>query len=216
MVTGPQIRRYRKVLGMNQVQFARRIGVSQSALSQLESGRIALSDQQLKLMQKEFVAPTFQPSFGEFLLQIEGDHEPDNRQTSIIGTSGRYETLTVWKWEDGFDLDHVPPAELAVGLVTIPMTDKASIAFEMTRDTGHWVKEEVLVFLECQEKDLLESDVCLVQYRRGRHARTSLALVERPHGRSSLNIRPLSSRTDSIPEESILILLRASIRISRD
>ena len=45
-----RIRLVRKTLGLNQGEFARRIGLRQTALSMIESGRVALTGKNIKLI----------------------------------------------------------------------------------------------------------------------------------------------------------------------
>jgi len=45
MCSGTKLRNYRKALKLNQTQFANKMGITQSALSLIESGRISLSQE---------------------------------------------------------------------------------------------------------------------------------------------------------------------------
>ena len=51
---GRDIRRYRREIGWNQGAFAKELGLSQSALSLLESGKIAVSDEHMGRLTKAF------------------------------------------------------------------------------------------------------------------------------------------------------------------
>lgn len=212
MITGNDIRRYRKTLGLKQAEFATLFEISQSAFSRLESGKIAISDAHFDLLKKRFRAPDFDPPFVDFVRQAAREKTKD--LVFLEPTVGRHLLLTVWRWEEGFDLTRVPTQEQGVGLVTIPATDKATIAFQMPRSSQKWLKGDILVFEECKRADIREGDLCLVHYLRGRGVKTNLAEAAHQAGGAPL-IRMLGGRQEILPNESIATLLRAIMRIQQ-
>ena len=206
---GTDIRRYRRSIRLSQAEFAARLGISQSALSRLEGGRIVVSEEHLGMLDRAFTGAGVAPTFAEFRLAL-SEHQRA-QHSALRSTEGRFLLQTVWEWDEGFDLATCPAADLRVGVVAIPMTNKATIAFRMARPAGNWNKGETLVFEECGFKDLQPGDACLVQYRRDQKPVTSLAVVE--SGRSMLRLRGVGARGLQILEESLIILLRATTRV---
>ena len=60
MLTGTDVRRYRKQLGLSQMDFARQVGIAQATLSQIEIGQITLSHDHLKKLERAFRGPTYE------------------------------------------------------------------------------------------------------------------------------------------------------------
>jgi len=120
--------------------------------------------------------------------------------------------LTVWDWEDGFDLATCPSPDLRAGVVAIPMTTKATIAFRMRRAAGNWSKGETLVFEECDFKDLRTGDACLVQYGDDKASLTTLANADL--SKAAVRLRSIGGRNTLISAESVQMVLRATTRIT--
>jgi transcriptional regulator with XRE-family HTH domain len=212
LITGNDIRRYRKALGLRQAEFASLFEISQSAFSRLESGKIAVSGAHFDFLKKRFRAPEFDPTFADFVRQAAREKTKD--LVFLDPTVGRHLLLSVWQWEEGFDLTRAPNSEQAVGLVTIPATDKATIAFQMPRSSQKWLKGDIFVFEESKQADVREGDLCLVHYQRGRNVKTNLAEVAEDDG-TALHVKLVGGRQEILPNESIAILLRAIMRIQR-
>jgi transcriptional regulator with XRE-family HTH domain len=215
VLNGADIRRYRKTIRLTQVEFAERMGVSQSALSLLESGRIAVSEDHVGQLRQQFGGREFKPSFPKFLEDLEVSRKA--AQAALTTATGRYLTLTVWRWEDGFDLSHPPGPECAVNVVTVRATDLPTIAFQMPRASTHWAKNEILVFEECQPDELADGDICLLQVAtsRSRVPRTTIGLAQLgATSNSPSTITPLKGRGSVMraDSESVRALLRVSFR----
>lgn len=202
---GSDIRRYRRTIGLNQADFARRLGVTQSALSRFEAGRIAISDEHLAQLRKGFPSPDVTPSFAEFSRHLEQESQP-----ALTRSLGRHLLLTVWPWEEGFDLSKCPPADSAAGVVAIPFTEKATIAFRMARSGELWTKGDVIIFEECDIQELRKDDVCLVHQKAGRASTTTLVRAE--IARTGTRLRGMLSRSQVIPDDAVLLLMRAVTR----
>lgn len=215
LLTGVDIRRYRKSIGHTQVAFAERMGVSQSALSLLESGRIAVSEDHVAELKERFRGRDVKRAFTEFLTSLKASRAAAG--ASLATSTGRYLTLTVWRWEDGFDLGGPPAPETAVNVVSIRVTDKPSIAFQMPRASPHWSKDEILVFEECGPNELKDGDVCLVGAvtARSRRLQTTLGVAHLGKARRGApKIQPLAPKGAPVAAnaESIRTLLRVSFR----
>ncbi len=211
MITGADIRRYRKSIGFNQVDFADQMGLSQSGLSQLESGRIAVSDEHLAQLGDRFSDHEFEAFLGKRATTR------DASRRALTSTTGKYLSLTVFPWEEGYDLGQVPSPDQAVDLVTIRATSKATIAFQMPRESVHWVRGEILVFEECRSDGILDQDICLIQVKppRARTSKTVLAVARLTSKRGSLpHLTPIVPRSPTLSarDESIMVLMRAVFR----
>jgi transcriptional regulator with XRE-family HTH domain len=211
MITGADIRRYRKSIGLSQVEFAEQLGLSQSGLSQLESGRIAVSDEHLVQLKDRFSDQDF-----EAYLSARATTRDASRQ-ALTATTGKYLSLAVYLWEEGYDLGQVPSPEQVVDMVTIRATSNATIAFQMPRESVHWVRGEILVFEECRPADVIDEDICLIQIKppRARTPKTVLAAARLTSKRGSLLQLTLiapRSPTLSARDETIRTLMRTVFR----
>ena len=112
MVTGSHLRQYRKLLGLNQTEFARRLGLSQATISQIEAGRIALSNAHLQKLADKFSSARLSPPFPEFKRDVEKGSA--DCQAALLDPRGRFVTLTVWQWDAAFDLARIPSPDDAV------------------------------------------------------------------------------------------------------
>lgn len=216
LLTGADIRRYRKSIGHTQVEFAERMGVSQSALSLMESGRIAVSEDHVDQLKERFRGREVKRAFTDFLTSLKATRAAAG--ASLATSTGRYLTLTVWRWEDGFDLGGPPAPEMAVNVVTIRATDKPTIAFQMPRVSPHWAKDEILVFEECGPSELKDGDICLVGAVTARSCRLRTTLGVAHLGkvrRMAPQIQPLAPKGAPVAAnaESMRTLLRVSFRV---
>jgi len=211
MITGADIRRYRKILGLGQVDFAKRLAISQPALSGLEGGRVSVSESYLDLLKDRFSSPSFHPSFADFLRTLQRDNQaPD---PLALAVASRHVTLIVWRWHKAIDLGVVPGNDQMSGLVTVPASDRATLAFEMTDSTSEWTKGDVLIFSECKPFELRAGKPCIIQTRRGKRSRTFLGLAK-PNG-SAIKFQDARGGTQTIPSEAILASFREELRVMR-
>lgn len=213
MVFGADIRRYRQTIGLNQRAFAERLGIAQPTLSQIEAGRISVSDEYLARLTQRFAEPEFRTSFSAFLKHLR--QERAGTQAALTAPHGRYLTLAVWRWQEGFDLSQVPAPEQAVNLVTVRATEKPLIAFEMPKEHERWNKDEILIFERIEMEDLQDGDLCLVQVRRSRARSTqtaiALARLLRATKGHTLHFEPISPAgagwsAENKPPEAVLRL----------
>ncbi len=216
MIGGADIRRYRKKIGMNQVAFAERLGVSQSTLSVMEGGRIAVSEEHLARLKQQFDEPRYKPRFSDFIRALET--EQAGGQAALTAPEGRFLTLTVWGWEEGFDLSQRPALDRARGLVTVRASDNPALAFEMNRPTERWEKGEILVFERCDPDQVEDGDLCLIQIRRlrARGTQTMIAMV-RVSRTTHLRMLKFEPTSPSLPpfaaaEVTVTAILRLSYR----
>lgn len=130
----------------------------------------------------------------------------------------RFLTLTVWRWEDGFDLARPPAPDQAVDLVTVRATDQPAIALAMSKATEHWTKGEILVFEKGRQEDFRDGDICVLQVRlpRAKGARTMLAAAHvAPDKRGkAIQFQPISPAGPLLgpADDAIVGLLRAFYR----
>jgi len=215
MLTSADVKRYRESIGLTQIEFAKRIGVSQSALSLMESGRIAVSDRHVERLREQFLGRGHEQPFTEFLSAVEAERKASG--PALTALIGRYLTLTVWRWEDGFDLSRPPAPDQAVSVVTIQSTDRQAIAFQMSRESKYWAGHELLVLAECRPTEVKDRDVCLIQFKppRTRALKTVLAIahVASPRG-SSPQLTPIAPRCPTLwaNDEAIRVLMRTVFR----
>src|SRR5205085_2622729 len=104
-----------KQIGLNQVDFARRLGVKQSALSMMESGRMAVSADRMVVLRREFAGSAISLSFQQFEKELklrQGIAHP-----ALTSPMAGYLTLPIWRWVTGFDLGRMPSEGQTVGLV---------------------------------------------------------------------------------------------------
>lgn len=214
-MTGQDIRRYRRQIGLDQISFAEKIGLSQSGLSLLETGKTSVSAEHLDRLRKAFDKARYKPRFGEFLGELE--NERAEGQAALAAPRGRHLTLTVWSWHEGFDLSRPPSPDQAAGLVTMTTREPRVIALEMPRSTEAWSRGEILVFEECSSDAIRDNDICLVQVRSGDrkpHATLiAMAHVSRSTRSQTLQLEPLSPpRPIFEATERIVAILRVVYR----
>ena len=214
-MTGQDIRRYRRQLGWDQDYFAKEIGLSQSGLSLLETGKTSISAEHIDRLMKAFDKPKHNPRFSEFLAGPE--QERAEGQPALAAPVGRHLTLTVWAWYEGFDLSRTPSPERAVGLVTIRTTEQRAIALEMDKATEAWLKGEILVFEECSRDAVRDNDICLVQANSddtGTKATIiAMAHVSKTARGQAFQLEPLSPPGPIFSvDEQLMVCLRAIFR----
>lgn len=213
-MTGADIRRYRRAIGWNQQAFAQELGLSQSALSLIEGGKVAVSEEHLTRLSKVFDAAKFKPRLGEFLKELE--HVRSEGQAALDAPLGGHVVLPVWAWQDDFELNRPPKPEQAMGLITIRATAGAVIAFQMDKATEAWEKGEILAFERCDRQDVRDGDLCLLQVKPPR-ARGSKTIVARAHlapiarGRA-LQLEPVSPKGPIFTPEEDVAWLRVVFR----
>jgi transcriptional regulator with XRE-family HTH domain len=215
-MTGTDIRRYRKMLDMDQRAFAARLAISQSALSMIENGRMAIPQDYLARLTGVFDSPEFTPPFSEFLQILQ--REQAQGQAALAVPYARQLTLLVWAYTPDFDLSRAPAGDQVAGAITVPFTDRQAIALRMPKATQAWAAGEILVFEICRREDFEDNDICMVQVRapRDRQTRTiiGLAHVGRATRGHALHIEPLSPSGPMFPadDESGLSYLRVFFR----
>jgi transcriptional regulator with XRE-family HTH domain len=214
-MTGQDIRRYRRQLGMDQDAFSKRIGLTQSGLSLLETGKTSVSEDHIGRLVAAFDDEDSQPRISQFMQVLEKERAEE--QAALEAPGGQHLTLTVWDWEGGLDLSRAPTPDRAVGLVTIAGRPGRMIALRMDKNTNAWQKGEILVFEECGLDAVRDDDICLVQRvsRVNKPKPTAIAVAHvfrATHGQR-LQIEPLSPTGPIFDgDESVLAVLRVVYR----
>lgn len=177
MINGADLRRYRRTIDANQIDFAKRLGVSQSALSQLEGGKTALSEAHVALLKERFADPALPVTFADFLRTLEKGRAES--QAALNSPFARYMTLAVWPWDEGFDLGQIPEPDEAVDMVLIRPSAALSIAFQMKKGSDRWRAGDIFVFTQCALSAVEDESICLLQLRqpRARGVRTMIAVA---------------------------------------
>lgn len=217
MVTGSDIRRYRQLLGMKQGEFAERLGLAQSTLSLIEGGRIPVSDDHVARLTSRFADSDLKLRFIDFAEQVK--RGAAEGQAALSPPAAAHSTLTVWQWEEGFDLSRQPRPEQAVDLVTIRTLGSAGIALRMKKRTDWWEAGDILVFERSRREDVQDGSICLVQVKgdRSRSARTLIAvahLAPAKRGRV-LQLEPISPAGRVFEADEAVVILRAVWRTTR-
>ncbi len=70
MITGADVRQYQNELGLTQRDFCEKLCMSQAALSLIEKGRTALSEEHLRRRGEQFGRTEFDPCFDEFSCRL--------------------------------------------------------------------------------------------------------------------------------------------------
>jgi transcriptional regulator with XRE-family HTH domain len=219
VISGVDIRRYRKSIDWTQAAFSKRMGVTQSHLSQIEGGRTLVSDDHIAILTKAFSGPEFKPTFREFLRETE--KQVANANPALTAPGSGHVILHVYRWEDGFDLSRAPAAGDAIDLVIVRANDRPLIAFGMPKATPQWSKGEIVVFEQVGEDGVSDGDLCLVQLAttRPKLPRTLIASVQIVPGQRGkvLQIQPVSPAAPVFAPgpNGIQTLLRASFRGQR-
>ncbi len=208
LINGGEIRRYRKLIGWTQAAFAERFGISQAALSLIERGRIPVSEEHIARLTEGFDRPEVEVSFHAFMKDM--GTEKASAQAALVSQPGRYLTLAVWKWEDGYDLSQKLTPDRSVGVITVRTSDNQAIAFEMGKDTSAWRKGEILVFEVCRPEEIVGGELCLVQTRRQRSGATQTLIavtrVTRPAQGRTLEFQPVTPPAPAIASDKVALL----------
>lgn len=178
MLRGRDVRHYRKLIGLNQEEFARRLGMRQPALSLLETGRLAVTDEHRDKLLKVFDRPEWKPRFGEYLKKIET--EESQPQPALTAPLARYATLPCWRSEE-YDLGRAPQPDQIAGLVTVRASERPVVALQMSKASKDWVKNDVLVFQQDETGTVEDDELCLlhVQLSKDVAAQTMIATARR-------------------------------------
>ena len=152
VVTGEVIRRYRRLIGLSQEEFSRRWGLTQGALSQIESGRLAVSEGRAAELLAQFKGHAGEVPARRFLEQF----SKDRRQSlPLLGhASATHTTLTVWRWRDDFDLAAEPIGLESAGLVTLTLPSGARAVALQLPDPDPHRSGEILVFIPVEYERL--------------------------------------------------------------
>lgn len=191
-ITGEIIRRYRKLLGLQQSEFAQRWGLTQGALSQIESGRLGISQERSALLSTTFSGTRAELPFKRFLSQFSAERR---KALPLVGhPSATYTTLTVWSWREDLDLAADPIGLEHAGLVTIRLQPRVrALALEVPIKDGL----ETLVFAYTEYVDLRAGDVVLYQPASDEPVAAAIATVEQSGQTSSrrTRFRPVSPKS---------------------
>jgi len=192
------LRRYRRALGLRQADFAKRVGVTQAAVSLLEAGRMPLSEALAQTIWNEFDRPGVRPRLGRFLEQ----QASEQRQSAPMA-SRSFTTLPVFTWTPRLDLEDDPGTMPTRGLVTVLLAPGSrALVLEMPEKTDAWVSGEILVFAVCGVEHCRADDLCLLRPARSRRRNaTVVARVVRPRGKSmaARHFEPLLPKGPRVP-----------------
>src|SRR5690242_18206478 len=119
MVTGRDIREFRRQNQLKQVEFAQQLGVAQPTLSQLEQGLSPVSDEYIARLTSRFDGGGLVISFSDFRKEIESQRAIG--QAALHAPDGQFTMLKVFTWQD-FDLARVPGPEQAVDMIVVRPT----------------------------------------------------------------------------------------------
>ena len=211
-LTGPVLRLYRSALGLKQDELGDELGCSQAAISLVEAGRMALSENLRESILVRFDRRGVKPRLSEFLAQLEQEAPPRLAQQART-------TLPVFRWSPAFDPQD-EPTEPAVDLVTLRCS-VPTIALAMSSSSREWEADEILVFAVCEPSDCKPNDLVLLQpTNRLRNAASMIAAVERIRGRSSAHRRfvPIQPTGQALPAdaESVTFVARCVYRAKYD
>lgn len=216
MISGSDIRRYRKAINLSQVDFAEQLGLSQSALSQLEGGRTGVSDEHITLLRGRFGEAHLPQIFSDFLREIERSRSQG--QAAATAPDSRWLALTVWAWQEGFDLGQTPSPDQAVDMVLVRPGDASVIAFRIEKRSQYWAAGEILVFEQTSAQEVNDGELCLVrvQHPRARGMRTLIAVAHFTHPKRGRTLRfePISPAGAALPADDgrVIAVFRAIYR----
>jgi transcriptional regulator with XRE-family HTH domain len=215
VVTGSDVRRYRTLIGLTQTELARELGIAQATLSQIEGGRIGVSQEHLLQLREKFASPEFSPSFADFCRGLKAE---ESATIAAVATAGSlFHTMQVWSWDDRFDLSRIPLPDQSASLVTVEAGEAPRIALRLGRETEWWTEDEIIVFERVALNRLENGELCLVQMREPRFKgkRTAIAIA-RPAAAKRERILQFHPVSPSAPlftaDESIAAVFRACFR----
>jgi transcriptional regulator with XRE-family HTH domain len=222
VITGDEIQRFRKRLGLTQTDVAKRLQVSQQTMSDLEAGRLPVSDERLRQLTDLFKSDDATKDFARYHAECERARAVD--LPTLWSPMNRSAAVTVWRWEN-FDLGRMPSADTAAGVILVPETERQLAAIQMPRRGARWAAGEILVFERCRPDELRDDDLCLVHTLapRANTKHTCLAVVHRVPAKRAprIQIKPIDPDGAVIelhPEHTplVLVLVQRTVRIRRD
>lgn len=222
LITGDELHRFRRRLKLTQTQVAERLRVSQQTMSDMEAGRLPVSDERLQQLTELFKGSDATSDFGQYHAECERARAVDLQ--TLWSPWNRSAAATVWRWES-FDLERLPPSDAAAGVILVPETDAPLVAIQMPRRGARWAAGEILVFQRCRPNELMDDELCLVLNAAPRAStkRTCLAIVHRVPAKRAprIQIEPIDPDGAVIelhPEHTplVLVLVQRTVRIRRD
>jgi len=179
-ITGAAVRAYRKLLAMNQADFAAAVGVSQGLISQWESGAVAVGQDSQRRMWEAFAKHPQRP-LGQFMEKFAA--ESRGRAPLASNPKGRSLSLLVYRWCEDFNLDAEPAQCDVVGMLSLNLdTIAEAIALEMPAVRNK--RGDVVAFVRDGDGAPQETGQWLVQQRKGDGAGQVL-VIEMKRGGSS-------------------------------
>lgn len=179
MLTGADIRRFRKSLELTQEAFALKLGLSQPTLSLLEAGKVGLDEKYLDTLTRVFAKAGF-AAFAETVKKERSTGQP------LIGhPQAHFAVIPVWRWEHNFDLAATLSGLAPCSYVMVQAPSNEVIAFQMPRATTWWKSDEILVFRRIESDACQNGDLLLLQVKppRARVPQTMLVAARyAPHG----------------------------------
>lgn len=163
MLSGADLRRYRQKLDLSQQRMVKALGVSQATLSQIESGKLAISPSLMAKLAKEYNKPAYRVKLDDYVRTVE--EERRSGRTLVGNPDVTFQLLPVWEWEEGFELSATPSTLRQRGVVAVRTFPEGAIAFEMPRGSAQWADGEILVFAGWPARQCRTGDLCLVQMR---------------------------------------------------
>lgn len=193
MLSGADLRKYRKKLGLSQHDMAKALGVSQASLSQVESGKLAISSKLQAKMEKEFGKAKYPVRYPDFARTVEKERQ--SQQTLVGNPDVTFQLLPVWEWEDNFDLSAAPSSLERRGVAAVRTIPDGAIAFAMPKGSALWAEGEILVFTRASLKECRTGDLCLVQVRPARSSSVRSMIVSVRQEESGPHFEP-ANRTE--------------------
>lgn len=213
-ITGELIRRYRRLLGLQQTEFAERWGLTQGALSQIEGGLLGISEERAGLLAKTFTGKGGELPFSRFAQQFTRERK---ESLPLIGhPAASFTTLVVWRWSDAMDLAAEPVGIEPAGLVTLRLDQgERALAVEALLETDD--RPETLVFVPAPFAGIQSGD--LVLYQRAVDGPSTAVIASAEHsGQTSSrrtrfrSILPRERRPREVRPEDLTALLRCVYR----
>lgn len=214
LITGELVRRYRKLIGLQQSEFANRWGLSQGALSQIEGGRLAISEDRATLLAKAFAGKGGEVPFPQFAQQFSRERR---QSLPLVGhPTASYATLVAWRWSEDIDLAAEPVGLAPAGLVTLRLEQGVrALAFDAPLEPDE--RHETLVFVPTPFAEIASGDLVLYQRAGNGPSAAVIASVEHTGITSSRRTRlhsmlPREKRGREVRAEDVAALLRCVYR----